>query len=159
MRTVKVIIWNLYHAICYFIVGGKDIIHMHACMHTQNNTHRQRCSYRQTDRHIHAHRHTDAPTLSHILSLSLSLTHTHTSRTKAITRNQACIGLWPTHTWLNACMILIKLLRYSHVTILVYEVANPLDNCNLPITYRKVFKNTQHAKINAERMNAKTNLA
>ena len=56
-------------------------------------------------------------------------------------------------------MTLIKLLRYSHVTVLVYEVVNPLDNCNFPITYRKVFKNTQHAKLNAERMNAKTNLA
>ena len=140
MGTVRLIIWN---AICYFIVGGKDIntyARMHA--HTQNNTHRQRYSYRQTDRHIYAHRHTDAHTLTHTHSHSHTHTHTHShtnTRTKAITRNQACIGLWPSHTWLNTCMTLIKLLRYSHVTVLVYEVANPLDNCNLPITYRKVF--------------------
>ena len=178
MGTVKLIIWNLYHAICYFILGGKDInthTRMHA--HTQNNTHRQRYRHRQTDRHIQAHRHTDAHTWKHTHEHTYMNTHTwknihehtymntqthththtntHISRTKAITRNQACIGLWPTHTWLNTCMILIKLLRYSHVTVLVYEVANPLDNCNLSIIYRKVFKNTHHAKLNAERMNAK----
>ena len=111
------------------------------------HTHRPTDTYTRTDTQMHTHENTHMNTHTH--------THTHTSRTKVITRNQSCIGLWPTHIWLNTCMILIKLLRYSHVTVLVYEVANPLDNCNLPITYRKVFKNTQHAKLNAERMNDK----
>ena len=78
MGTVKLIIWNLYHAICYFILGGKDInTHARIHAHTQNNTHRQRYRHRQTDRHIHAHRHTDAHTWTHTHEHTYMNTHTH----------------------------------------------------------------------------------
>ena len=81
-------------------------------------------------------------------------THTPTSRTKGIVKSQACTGLWPAHAWFNKCMTLIKLLKYSHVSVPVHEVANPLD-VNILITYRKIFKSTQHTKLIAGRINAK----
>ena len=90
MGIVTLIIWNLYHAICYFNLGGKNInthARMHAQTHRITHTDRDIDTSTDTDTHTHTHTHTNTHmnTREH--------THTPTSRIKQLqeTRHaQAC---------------------------------------------------------------------